>query len=221
VWPALPWPDRVHEVSVGRHGRDGLDAGARRRADEGDLLEEGALHLVRAQLAERDMRRAAARRAEALAAFARARPAAVLDRAPGELGAASAASRAARPAALTEVSEWAADEGAVALAASPTGVTRLLEQCVVLVEQLPARAAALAGGRRRWPAGACASPPARTGWARSTRGSRCRWPGPAGPRCPHTPTRAACRATSAARRSGWPTSCSAPARPTGRPSRCP
>ena len=59
--------------------------------------------------------REAAELARALAAFAAARPAAVLDRPDGEVGAAAAASRAARPAALTTVSEWAVDEVMVAL----------------------------------------------------------------------------------------------------------
>ena len=139
VWPSLLRPDRVHEVHIAEYcTREQLDEAARRRVEQAALLELGAWDLDRARLAERELRRAAARRARSLAAFARARPAAALDRAPRELGAASEASRAARPAALTEVSEWAADEAAVALGRSPTGATRLLAQCVTLDQQLPA-----------------------------------------------------------------------------------
>ena len=82
------------------------------------LLEWGASHLAAARAAHRRQGREAAELARALAAFAAARPAAVLDRPDGEVGAAAAASRAARPAVLTKVSEWAVDEVMVALGLS-------------------------------------------------------------------------------------------------------
>jgi len=80
----------------------------------GRLLEVGAGHLEAARAAYREQGKQAAVQARALAAFAAARPAALLDRPDEEVGAAAAASRAARPAALTEVSEWAVDEVMVA-----------------------------------------------------------------------------------------------------------
>ena len=70
----------------------------------------------------------------------------MFDRAPGERGAASAASVAARPAALTEVSEWAVDEAAATLGISGRAASLLLIDAVTLVEGLPATLAALAAG---------------------------------------------------------------------------
>ncbi|TQN41537.1 uncharacterized protein DUF222 [Blastococcus colisei] len=116
-----------------------LDARAR-------LLSAGAAQLDQAAAADRDAARAAAARARALAAFARSRPAAMFDRAPGERGAASAASVAARPAALTEVSEWAVDEAAATLGVSARTASLMLVEAVTLVEGLPATLAALGAG---------------------------------------------------------------------------
>jgi hypothetical protein len=82
--------------------------------------------------------------------FARARPAAAFDRAPGEPGAASEASRAARPEALTDVSEWAVDEVAVALRLTAAAATALLTDCVLLEEKLPATLATVEDGRIGW-----------------------------------------------------------------------
>src|SRR5512133_3430141 len=65
------------------------------------LLNTGAALLDDAVAAGERMARDEARRVRALAAFARNRPAAMFDRAPGERGAASAATVAARPGALT------------------------------------------------------------------------------------------------------------------------
>jgi hypothetical protein len=131
-----------------------LEEGAAHRegpqTELGRALECGVAHLEHAFSVDRQMARAAAERARALAAFARMRPAAAFDRAPGELGAASAASRAARPPALATVSEWAADEVAVKLSLSPAEATALLTQCLVLVEQLPATVEALEQGRIGW-----------------------------------------------------------------------
>ena len=87
------------------------------------LLSSGAAQLEAVVEADREAAVAAATRARALAAFARNRPAAMFDRVPGERGAVSADSVAARPGVLTEVSEWAVDEAAVMLRIS--GANRL------------------------------------------------------------------------------------------------
>src|SRR4051812_29497536 len=110
------------------------------------LLATGAAHLESAEAAGRDAARAEATRARSLAAFARSRPAAMFDRAAGEQGAASAASVAARPAALTEVSEWAVDEAAAMLGISGRAASLVLVEAVTLVEGLPATLAALSAG---------------------------------------------------------------------------
>ncbi|WP_142023991.1 DUF222 domain-containing protein [Blastococcus colisei] len=114
------------------------------------LLEVGAGHLARAKAAHRVQWREAAVQVRALAAFAAARPAAALDRPDDEVGAAAAASRAARPAMLTQVSEWAVDEVMVALGLSSQAATVLLTDSVTLVEQLPATVAALEAGTISW-----------------------------------------------------------------------
>jgi hypothetical protein len=146
---ALPAPGggpsgRVWLLDEGAAHREGP------RTELGRLLECGAAHLERAHAIDREMAHTAAERARALAAFARMRPAAVMDRAAGEVGAASAASRAARPPALEAVSEWAADEVAAKLSLSPAEATALLTDCLVLVEQLPATVQALEQGRIGW-----------------------------------------------------------------------
>ena len=110
------------------------------------LLTSGAAHLDDAVAAATQLAREEARRVRALAAFARSRPAAMFDRAPGERGAASAASRAVRPAALTDVSEWAVDEAAATLAISGRAASMMLIDAVTLVEGLPATLAALEAG---------------------------------------------------------------------------
>jgi hypothetical protein len=110
------------------------------------LLTSGAAHLDDAVEAAKQVSRDEARRVRALAAFARSRPAAMFDCAPGERGAASAASRAARPAALTDVSEWAVDETAATLAISGRAASLMLVDAVTLVEGLPATLAALGAG---------------------------------------------------------------------------
>ena len=110
------------------------------------LLTSGAAHLDAAAAADRAAAQAAASRARALAAFARSRPAAMFDRAPGERGAASAASVAARPAVLTEVSEWAVDEAAATLGVSGRAASLALIDALTLVEGLPATFAALSAG---------------------------------------------------------------------------
>ena len=113
----------------------------------GRLIEDGAELLDQAVAAHRSSGRAAAARLRALAAFARHRPAGALDRAPGAPGAASAASCAARPAVLTDVSEWAVAEVATRLQLTEHAAQDLLVLAVTLDEQLPATLAALAEGR--------------------------------------------------------------------------
>jgi hypothetical protein len=113
----------------------------------GRLIEDGAELLDRAVAAHRASGRAAAARLRALAAFARHRPAGSFDRAPGELGAASAASRAARPPVLTDVSEWAVAEVATRLHLTEYAAAELLVLAVTLDEQLPATLEDLAEGR--------------------------------------------------------------------------
>ena len=114
------------------------------------LLERGAGHLAAAKAVRLRQCRDAAELARALTAFAAARPAAVLDRPDGEVGAAAAASRAARPAVLTTVSKWAVDEVMVALGLSSPAAARQLADSVALTQQLPATLAALEAGTISW-----------------------------------------------------------------------
>ena len=114
------------------------------------LLEAGAGHLAVARAAYREQCRQAAVQVRELAAFAAQRPAAVLDRPDAEVGSAAVASRAARPAALTAVSEWAVDEVMVALGLSWSAAAGLLADSITLAERLPATLAALEQGRIGW-----------------------------------------------------------------------
>ncbi|MGY1714152.1 DUF222 domain-containing protein [Geodermatophilus sp. SYSU D01106] len=135
-----------------RSGRRWEVAGSRHHrrtpgADELDrLLVLGSEALSRATAAARRSAREAAVLAVSLADLARCRPAGRFDRQPGERGAMSAASRAARPAVLTGVSEWAVDEVALALRTSGPAAGAMLEEAVTLVERLPATLALLARG---------------------------------------------------------------------------
>ncbi|MGY1680798.1 DUF222 domain-containing protein [Geodermatophilus sp. SYSU D01176] len=113
----------------------------------GRLIEDGAALLDVAVAAHRASGRAAAKQLRALAAFARHRPAGSFDRAPGEPGAASPASRAVRPEVLTTVSEWAADEVATRLQLTGSAAQDLLVLAVTLDEQLPATLTAWEEGR--------------------------------------------------------------------------
>src|SRR3954452_3675016 len=110
------------------------------------LLTSGAAQLDDAVAAGKQLARDEARRVRALAAFSHSRPTAMFDRAPGERGAASSESRAARPAALTDVSEWAVDEAAATLGISGRAASQMLIDAVTLVEGLPATLAALSAG---------------------------------------------------------------------------
>src|SRR4051794_30093616 len=115
------------------------------------LLEAGADRLAEARAAQWEQRRLAAVQVRTLAAFAALRPAGALDRPDEEVGAAAAASRAARPTALTTVSEWAVDEVMLALGLSSPAATGLLAESIVLAERLPATVDALEEGRIGWP----------------------------------------------------------------------
>ena len=114
------------------------------------LLEDGAEHLAAAKAAFVEQGRQAALLARELAAFAAHRPADVLDRPDDEVGAAAAASRAARPPALTDVSEWAVDEVMARLSLPSRTAGLLLSESIRLVEQLPATLAALEAGSISW-----------------------------------------------------------------------
>lgn len=112
-------------------------------------FEAGALHLGEVRAAQAAIGAQEARRARALAAFCRSRPAS-LDRPASEVGAAAAATRAARPSALAAVSEWAVDEVAVALSLTEAGATRIIVQSLQLVDRLPATLGALERGALTW-----------------------------------------------------------------------
>ena len=88
--------------------------------------------------------------ARELAAFAARRPADLMDRPDDEVGAAAAASRAARPSALTDVSEWAVDEVMATLSLPSRTAGMLLSESIILVEQLPGTLAALEAGVISW-----------------------------------------------------------------------
>ena len=144
--PAAPPP--VEEPAAEEPGAE--DPRERRMASLAGLLETGAGHLAVAARAHREQGRQAAVQARALAAFAACRPAAGLDRPDAEVGAAAAASRAARPAALTAVSEWAVDEAMALLGLSSAAAGALLQQSVTLVAQLPGTLRALEAGVISW-----------------------------------------------------------------------
>jgi hypothetical protein len=112
-----------------------------RLAAVGAAFEAGAAQLAEVREAQAEIGRQQARQARALAGFARSRPAS-LDRTDQEIGAASAATRAARPPALVPVSEWAIDEVAVALSMTGATATRLLTESLLLVDRLPSTLAA-------------------------------------------------------------------------------
>ena len=97
------------------------------------------------QAADREIARLTAVRARALAEFAASRPASA-DRQPGEPGAMSAARRAARPAVLAEVSEWAASELSIASSISKQAAGQRLQRSMTLVHRLPGTLAALESG---------------------------------------------------------------------------
>jgi hypothetical protein len=112
-------------------------------------FEAGSRHLAAVRSAQAVIGAQEARRARAIADFCRSRPAS-LDRPESEIGAAAAATRAARPTALLPVSEWAVDEVAVALSLTESSATRLVVRSLQLVERLPGTLAALGRGELTW-----------------------------------------------------------------------
>jgi len=97
------------------------------------------------QAVDREIARATAVKARAVAAFAASRPASA-DRAQGERGAMSAERWAARPEMLRAVSEWATPELAIALNLTQKAAEGLLEESLTLVHRLPGTLAALESG---------------------------------------------------------------------------
>ena len=97
------------------------------------------------QAADREIARQTARRARAVAEFAATRPASV-DRQPGQPGCMGADRRASRPEVLSDVSEWAAQELAMALSLSEKAAEDLLQRSLTLVQRLPQTLAALEAG---------------------------------------------------------------------------
>jgi hypothetical protein len=120
-----------------------------RLAEVGAAFAAGAAHLAELRQAQAEIGRHEARRARALTAFAHSRPAS-LDRPDAEVGAAAAASRAARPSVMATVSEWAVDEVAVALGMSGSAASRLLTESLHLVTALPGTLGALERGQLSW-----------------------------------------------------------------------
>ena len=112
-------------------------------------LEAGALQVSEVRAAQAVIGAHEARRARAIAAFCRTRPAS-LDRPDCEIGAAAAATRAARPSALAAVSEWAVDEIAVALSLTESSASRIVVLSLHLVDRLPGTLAALEQGALTW-----------------------------------------------------------------------
>jgi hypothetical protein len=95
TWVPASGPSAVEQSLADRVRTHGRAAPAAAGAGRERLLAEGAAALSIAEFEQRRIDAALARRTRALAAFARWRPAAALDRQPGEVGAASAETRAA------------------------------------------------------------------------------------------------------------------------------
>ncbi|MCW2509416.1 MAG: putative endonuclease, partial [Modestobacter sp.] len=98
---------------------------------------------------QRSIGAAEARRARVIAGFCRSRPSSN-DRPDSEIGAAAAATRAARPAVLATVSEWAVDEVTTALSITSAKAQAWMVQSVQLVDRLPATLEALESGALTW-----------------------------------------------------------------------
>jgi hypothetical protein len=114
-----------------------------------ESLEAGGALLDLLREEQRSIGAAEARRARWIAGFCRSRPASN-DRPDTEIGAAAAATRAARPAILATVSEWAVDEVATALSLTSAKAQSWMVQSLQLVDRLPATLDALAAGRLTW-----------------------------------------------------------------------
>ena len=114
-----------------------------------ESLEDGALALDMLREEQQRIGAAEAWRARWIVDFCRSRPASN-DRPDTEIGAAAAATRAARPSTLATVSEWAVDEVAAALSLTSAKATAWMVQSLQLVDLLPATLDALAAGRLTW-----------------------------------------------------------------------
>jgi hypothetical protein len=114
-----------------------------------ESLEDGALALDMLREEQQRIGAAEAWRARWIVDFCRSRPASN-DRPNTEIGAAAAATRAARPSILVTVSEWAVDEVATALSLTSAKATAWMVQSLQLVDLLPATLDALAAGRLTW-----------------------------------------------------------------------
>jgi hypothetical protein len=114
-----------------------------------EQLDDGGLLLDLLREEQRTIGAAEARRARWVVDFCRSRPSSN-DRPDDEIGAAAAASRAARPAILVTVSEWAVDEVATALSITAAKATAWMVQSLQLVDLLPATLDALGRGELTW-----------------------------------------------------------------------
>ena len=114
-----------------------------------EALEDGALALDMLREEQQPIGSAQAWRARWIAEFCRSRPA-TTDRPDTEIGAAAAATRAARPSILATVSEWAVDEVATALSITTATAQTWMVQSLQLVDRLPATLDALAAGNLTW-----------------------------------------------------------------------
>ncbi|MCZ2839385.1 HNH endonuclease signature motif containing protein [Modestobacter sp. VKM Ac-2985] len=112
-------------------------------------LENGQLLLELLRDEQQAIGYAQAWRARWLVDFCRSRPA-TDDRPDTEVGAAAAATRAARPAVLSTVSEWAVDEVATALSITAARAQTWMVQSLQLVDLLPATLLALEHGHLTW-----------------------------------------------------------------------
>ncbi|MCV2487873.1 HNH endonuclease [Geodermatophilus sp. YIM 151500] len=140
--PAGYGPDALPAGVVARPSRLAEILPPAARSDAGIAAELGRLVELEARLA--------AYRVELIAELATRRPA-DLDPPPGTPGAASPASRSDGPAAPAGVSEFFADELALALSCSRTAATVAAGQALLLADALPATKAALADGTLDWP----------------------------------------------------------------------
>ncbi len=114
-----------------------------------EALEDGALALDMLREEQQRIGSAEAWRARWIAEFCRSRPW-TNDRPDTEIGAAAAATRAARPSILATVSEWAVDEVATALSITSAKAQAWMVQSLQLVDRLPATLDALAAGALTW-----------------------------------------------------------------------
>lgn len=136
-------PDADDDPGPGPGWPEDLFAPLRASLDSGGVL----LDLLREE--QQAIGAAEARRARWIVEFCRSRPASN-DRPDVEIGAAAAATRAARPSILATVSEWAVDEVATALSVTSAKAQAWMVQSLQLVDRLPASLDALAGGRLTW-----------------------------------------------------------------------